>query len=123
MEQHELWFKRALSDLKAAKVLRIDGVFIEDACFHIQQCVEKSIKSLLLYFGEEPRRTHNISSLLVDLGQHIEVPEKFRDTLPSLTDYVTMRYPGIYEDVDDEEYKTLIETADDWIVWVNDILK
>ena len=48
MEQHELWFKRALSDLKAAKVLRIDGVFIEDACFHIQQCVEKSIKSLLM---------------------------------------------------------------------------
>ena len=123
MEQYELWRKRALSDLKAAKVLKVDGVFIEDACFHIQQCVEKSIKALLLYFGGEPRRTHNISSLLVDLGQYLEVPEKFRDTLPSLADYITMRYPGIYEEVDDEEYNTLIEMADDWIVWVNEILK
>ena len=44
------WLERARSDLQLGRVaLNTPGVMLEDACFHAQQCAEKSLKGLLTY--------------------------------------------------------------------------
>jgi HEPN domain-containing protein len=48
------WIKRAKSNLERARAGRISqDILYEDLCFDAQQCVEKSLKSLLVSLDVE----------------------------------------------------------------------
>ena len=58
------WFKKADSDLTAARrVLETGGPF-DTACFHSQQAVEKLLKGFLAWRDEPFPHTHNLEELL-----------------------------------------------------------
>ena len=54
------WLAKAESDLSAAdSVLQGDGPY-DTACFHAQQAIEKSLKSLLALHSQPIPRTHDL---------------------------------------------------------------
>lgn len=107
------WVQKADNDLKTAiHTLKLgENAPTDTVCFHIQQCVEKYLKALLVALGTEFSRTHHIGGLMELL------PPPFRpDLTPEeqelLTDYaVTMRYPGDYEPVSLDEAMSSIRIA------------
>jgi HEPN domain-containing protein len=107
------WAAKAEGDLKnAAHTVRLQKDCPTDTvCFHVQQCVEKYLKALLVLNGVEFTRTHQISSLLA------LVPAQMRPTLSQaeqdrLTEYaVTTRYPGDYDPISREEALDAVRLA------------
>lgn len=67
MDKHEIWLKRAKSSLSLAKIIPDEYICYEDLCFQAQQAAEKSIKALLLLYGIEPTKTHNLVTLLQEI--------------------------------------------------------
>ncbi|MBI3391809.1 MAG: HEPN domain-containing protein [Nitrospirae bacterium] len=59
----ESWLRDAEEELTAASMLLEREVF-RPACYHGQQCVEKTLKALVLEKGGSPDRTHDIAKLL-----------------------------------------------------------
>ncbi|MDB5123111.1 MAG: DNA-binding protein [Mucilaginibacter sp.] len=61
----ESWLNKAEHDLMSAqRLLEIEPVILDNACFHCQQAVEKCLKAYLIYNGLDIERTHNIVALL-----------------------------------------------------------
>lgn len=50
--------------MTAQRLLEIEPMILDNACFHCQQAIEKSLKAFLAYHGEDIERTHNIIFLL-----------------------------------------------------------
>ena len=129
MKKNELlkeWLRRAKSNLERAKIgkNKIEDILYEDLCFDCQQCVEKSLKALLIFYDISFPRTHSINLLLSLLENQIKnIPIHITDNV-ILNDYaVETRYPGFYEPVSEEEYKNSLELADKTFDWVNSIIK
>jgi len=92
------------------------------ACFHLQQAVEKALKSLILFFGEEPPKVHDLSVLLSELENHINVPVYITDVL-LLNDFaVKSRYPGVYFEVSEDDYSNYERIVKECIEWVNTMI-
>jgi len=61
----EQWLTKAEHDLMSAqRLLEIEPMILDNACFHCQQAIEKSLKAYLIYNGLDIERTHNIVALL-----------------------------------------------------------
>ena len=107
------WTEKAENDLKnAAHTVKLKTDCPTDTvCFHVQQCVEKYLKALLVLNGIDFPRTPQISVLLA------LVPTPVRPTLTQaeqdrLTEYaVTTRYPGDYDPISREEAQEAVQLA------------
>jgi len=90
-EEVKAWLRLAGDDLKLAEIAYKEGIY-HLACFHAQQCVEKSMKALFYFRDEVPPKTHSIAKLVNMLqGYH-----PFSDTEPLLKFdlyYIPTRYP------------------------------
>lgn len=65
--------------------------------FHSQQCVEKSLKTFLIFKQIDLRRSHDINYLLNLCRQETDKFEEINDMTNILNDYaVNTRYPGDY---------------------------
>ncbi|MES2378356.1 MAG: HEPN domain-containing protein [Bacteroidota bacterium] len=59
------WLTKAEHDLiSAQRLLEIEPMILDNACFHCQQAIEKCLKAFLIYKGVDIERTHNIIFLL-----------------------------------------------------------
>ncbi len=59
------WMTKAAHDIMSAqRLLDIEPVILDNACFHCQQAVEKSLKAYLIYKGEEIEKTQDVIFLL-----------------------------------------------------------
>jgi len=118
MTRYEEWIERAKSSLELAQAKIVHYIYYEDLCYQSQQSVEKALKGLLIYYGENPEFTHNIEILLKELKKFTEIPENIEDAV-LLTDYaVQTRYPGEYDEVTKEEYERSVKIAKDCLNWV-----
>lgn len=118
----ESWLKDAKRDLKAAKSLHEENLF-EKAIYHSQQCVEKSVKAILICFGIF-EKTHFVSITLKEETKKRKLKDKKIDELISISEslepHVSLsRYPGIskgeiwlpYEEYDDKTVKESLNNA------------
>ncbi|MDR0300692.1 MAG: HEPN domain-containing protein [Treponema sp.] len=111
MERYETWIERAKSSLEISKIAVNDYVYYEDLCYQSQQAVEKGLKGLLIYYGVEPKFTHDLGILLNELEKFTEIPEKIKEAT-RLTKYaVITRYPGEYDEITKEVYEESVKTA------------
>jgi HEPN domain-containing protein len=95
------WLTKADNDLKtAAHTLTLGKDCPTDTvCFHVQQCVEKHIKALLVFRGITFSKTHNIRLLRALLPPKLR-PKLDRNVQNRLTRYATvLRYPSAGPDV------------------------
>src|SRR5436305_159214 len=86
------WLRYARSDLAYAQIPLPDYALPSIPCFHAQQATEKSIKAVLIHYGIEFPRTHNIRTLLDLLPSNCPVTSAV-SLSAQLTDYaVSGRY-------------------------------
>ncbi len=61
----ESWLDKAAHDIiSAQRLLEIEPMILDNACFHCQQATEKLLKAFLIYHGHDTERTHNVIFLL-----------------------------------------------------------
>lgn len=119
------WLKRAKSNLERAKAGRTsEDVLYEDLCFDAQQCVEKSLKALLVNLDIEFPWKHDIDVLFDLISKSgIEIPHDLKGAV-ILTRYaVHTRYPGLAEPVSEKDYQEALVLAEKVFNWVSKILK
>lgn len=108
------WIKRAKSSLAKAKIgINDQEIMLEDLCFDAQQCTEKALKSIFVLNDIQIPKTHSIGFLLNKLEENgIDIPDEIKEAV-FLTEYsVETRYPGEYEPVSLEEYKTATKLSE-----------
>lgn len=85
------WIKFAREDLRVAKWTLAEKIY-NQTCFHAQQCVEKSLKALLISLKIAPPKSHQMSLLLglvpITLFANLRVEILTLDRF-----YIPTRYP------------------------------
>ncbi len=94
------WVDYATVDLRSADVLYAAGIWSQ-ACFHVQQCVEKLLKATLIAEGKPYPRTHVIGDLfdLLDATDAQKLASFAMDISRMDRFYLPARYPGIEDSV------------------------
>ena len=116
------WLNRARSNLAKA-VNRIPGVYLEDLCFDAQQAAEKAIKALLIKRGIDFPYVHDMSRLLSLLKEAGEAIPDAVGQARRLTQFATItRYPGIDQQVTEQQYAKAIEIAEAVVRWAEERL-
>jgi HEPN domain-containing protein len=116
------WINRARSDLAIAQSI-IEGVYLEDLCYHAQQCAEKALKAVLLHKTGAFPYVHDLAELVhrVQLSG-LAAPEMVRKAV-ALTEYaVEGRYPGFDEPVTAEQWKDAVDNAKVVLQWAESVL-
>lgn len=127
LNQYQILFNKAKADLAAANVLYqklLDGDSYLDQeiiCFHLQQCAEKLIKSVLskneIYFP----KIHDLETLLNLLAENNLDLNANKDILIELNDFaVEGRYAVVQEEL--ENIKDIFITVTDLAVEVQRII-
>ena len=115
---------RAKSNLvRAGADAHLDEVYLEDLCFDCQQAAEKAIKAVLLKYAIPFPYTHDIGRLLSNLQEagH-SFPASIREAARLTRFAVAMRYPGVMEPVERDEYDQALMTATAVVHWAESIL-
>ena len=116
------WLRHAQSDLALASAVLPTEVLYNQLCFHAQQAAEKSVKAVLIHYGVEFRKAHDVDYLMTLLPSGASLPPEAEE-VAGLTGYAVMlRYPGDYEDVTKEEYREAVETARAVVAWAEQII-
>lgn len=97
------WLQKAEHDIiSAQRLLEIEPMILDSACFHCQQAIEKSLKAFLCYKGEDIVKTHDIDFLLEECSRFDSIFDRIEPL--NITDYaVSARYPdfSLLPDVDE----------------------
>ena len=115
----EAWLNKAESDLMSVqRLLEIEPMILDSACFHCQQAVEKSLKAYLCYKGTDIVKTHSITFLLSECSVFDPIFDSI-DPLNLNAYAVRIRYPDDSIAPEAEEAKALYQLA----IQVNNLVK
>ncbi len=119
--QVEEWVSYAHEDLEVAQHASRAG-WLKSACFHAQQCGEKWLKALLIYYGQSPTRSHDLDYLADLLEPFVDNIGVIREAVLVLTEYaVAARYPNRLS-IDDNEANQAVQYAKEVQVWAEALL-
>jgi HEPN domain-containing protein len=107
------WLEKVGLDLRGARIdLEAKPPLPEDALFHCQQAVEKSMKAFLAWHDVAFRKTHSLEELGAAC-EHLDPALKpFVDAAVPLTEFAwAFRYPGDRPTPTDEEARQGFDTA------------
>ncbi len=105
------WMNKAEHDLMTAqRLLEIEPMILDNACFHCQQAIEKLLKAYLIYNGHDVERTHNIIFLLSECSNFDSIFTTV-DPLNINAYAVQVRYPDSSLDPTTEEAKSFYTLA------------
>lgn len=87
-----MWLKKAERNLLVARELA--SKFPDVAIYHCQQSAEKALKGFLILHDKDPGKTHNIDTLLKEVGTiRSELPKELKEST-KLSQYNQLyRYP------------------------------
>jgi HEPN domain-containing protein len=96
-KQAKEWMKFAKTDLQSTKNLIVDENLSTSAAFHVQQCVEKSLKALLELYNKKVPRVHDLIKIKNKLEEevdtiNIKIEEEIIDQINQV--YIDTRYPA-----------------------------
>ena len=107
------WLIKSKRDLQSAiELAESESHLLDTASYHCQQAAEKAVKAFLLYHDVRFDKTHDIE-VLVFQAQEID-PEfsscvnAARILTPLAIEY---RYPGIYVEPEEDEYRAAFDAA------------
>jgi HEPN domain-containing protein len=102
------WLRKAAGDLRGAEVdLAATPPLTEDAAFHCQQAVEKTLKAFLAWHDEPFRKTHDLG----EIGEQCVALDASLEPVCRLAEPLTpfawiFRYPG---DVQEPPVEEIVE--------------
>lgn len=107
------WLAKAAQDLRAADVdLAAVPPLVEDAAFHAQQAVEKSLKAFLALHDMPIRKTHDLVGLGAECVAADSTLEPLLRRAGELTEFAwRFRYPGVPEGLSSEEAMEALSVA------------
>lgn len=113
----------AEGDLESAKaLLAASRGRPENICYHAEQCVEKSLKALLVHFEKSVPITHDLGIITERVNQFLSI--EIHADLTSYTEFATTRR---YEESDmileQEDLEAAIKIAEDVLKWVHSHIK
>lgn len=124
-----VWLDVAKQDLEVAKqdlevAKHLDKTFypkpLEIICYHCQQSAEKAVKALIIANGSQggmPKK-HDISFLLNQIQNMVEIPDEYYDYADTLTPYgVAVRYPNELF-LEERHVMEAIDCAEKILIWV-----
>lgn len=127
MEREDyLWLEFAKTDLGVAKHLNSQYYPkpLEIICYHCQQAAEKSIKSIIHSMGAQggmPKK-HNLSFLLQQMKNMIDIDEKYYDYADILTPYgIAVRYPNELF-IEERHVEQALRYAEEFVQWAEGIV-
>ncbi len=99
-ELFQKWIALARDDLKMAEFALSQSLWLPCA-FHVQQCLEKSLKGVIVKSGsEDPPFTHDLTRLLDIAVTSCQALEIYRKIFTSISPfYIRARYPSYKEKV------------------------
>ena len=122
----KILLKRAKSNLIRGKnnsYLDLREIVLEDLCFDLQQCVEKSFKALLVNNNIDYPYTHKINILIELLEENaISIPDEIKEAVILTVFAVEARYDDILfltEDI----YKETLEISEKVYNWALEQIK
>lgn len=124
------WLGFAEEDLKVAEIILEEGIY-NQVCFHSQQCVEKSLKAILVKNNQKIPRIHSIGDLL-GICEEISKEDfaQFEDIALILDQYYKpTRYPdaiiGSLPDglPDEEDAREALDMAKEIFKFIQNTLK
>ena len=125
--EYELWLEFAKTDLGVAKHLNSHYYPkpYEIICYHCQQSAEKAIKAVIHAYGAQggmPKK-HNLSFLLQQMKNIVDIDEKYYDYADALTPYgIAVRYPNeLY--IEERNVKEAIRFAEEFVCWAEIIIR
>ncbi|MCK4720904.1 HEPN domain-containing protein [bacterium] len=107
------WLQKAQNDLRAGEIdLEASPPLIEDALFHSQQAVEKTMKGFLTAHDKIFRKTHDLDELGLACENIDESLMVILDPARELTVFAwAFRYPGDMGELSVDEARETIEIA------------
>lgn len=112
----------AKADFETAKVLHENNIKRkENIFFHVQQSIEKALKSYLCYIGQPIPLVHDLILLVDRLPDGCDLP--YQNELTDLSQFASSRryYMG-YDITDEEEITSVIAAAQEILQWVEEKL-
>lgn len=127
--EHEVqqWIEFAKTDIGVAKHLNEQYYPkpLEIICYHCQQAVEKAIKAIIILCGAKgglPKK-HNLSFLLMQISNMVDIPERYYDYSDELTPYgISVRYPNELH-IEEHHVKNALQYADEIVCWAEKMLE
>lgn len=98
------WLDRAEQDYKVAYDLFAgkSDIYAESIAFHLQQCVEKLLKAMLVKHRQPVPKTHDLETLAEAVNPFLSGQVIHMEGLETLTVLgIASRYPGISVSLDD----------------------
>lgn len=94
---YRAWLQKAERDLRVVqRCLAAPPIPWDAVCFHSRQSAEKVLKGLLVYYGQQPRKTHKREDVLVECVRFAPSLKKLHAACVRLTPYgVDPRYPEL----------------------------
>lgn len=121
------WLEFAKTDLGVSKHLNEQYYPkpLEIICYHCQQAAEKAIKAVIVAYGAPgglPKK-HNLSFLLEQMKNVVDIPEVYYDYSDALTPYgIMIRYPSeLY--ITDKNVTEAIKYAEELVAWAENIIE
>lgn len=107
------WLDKARNDLlNIENNLAAERIPRDTVCFHAQQAAEKTLKSLLVYKGETPQRTHDLVARLWRCVAHEPGLRTLESDCRLLSAYgVASRYPHDVFTAGESDALTLVAAA------------
>lgn len=118
------WLNRAKSNLLIGKISNPnEEIYLEDLCYEMQQCVEKSLKAILLYNNIDFPKTHDIAYLmtLIKNRTKIEIPEVIQIAKKLTSFAIQTRYP-CWNNIEVSDYTEAVEIAENVYNWAKKII-
>lgn len=119
------WLAKAANDLRTAETMvSIVPPVMDTACYHAQQCVEKSLKAFLTAADCHVEKTHSLPRL-VELCAAVDATfSRLMAIGEELTGYASQgRYPDDWRDIPVAEARTAVEKAREACAFVKTVLE
>lgn len=116
----ERWFIKADHDIRSARsVLKEDPPITDTACFHAQQCAEKSLKAFLVSHDQHVDKTHDLQKIIGECSALDDSFETMRQTLRGMTQYAAeIRYTDDWREILLDEAQSAVQKAEECMAFV-----
>ena len=114
----ENWLAYAHTDLRAAQTLVNQSDLTGVATFHCQQCIEKALKALLVFYGQDVPRIHDLVTLHKRTSAVVTLPIEATELVQVNDAYIDTRYPNDTDSVSrripsEEKTKEFLSLSED----------
>ena len=128
ISEYQKWLKSAQGNLLRGDESNYSSNLdlpMELICFDLQQCVEKSLKSIFILHQEDFLYTHDLGLLVKNIEKtlKIHVPDYVKECTWMSKYAFKTRYPGDWEPISTEEYQEALMLAEKVYQWAKDIGK